>query len=62
VRSYRRRIAYIQPRYRFRETDDIKEVYLNMGEEISASSVAAVYKNRMLVGAVFDPKFLDCKW
>ncbi len=41
---------------------DIKEVYLNMGEEISASSVAAVYKNRMLVGAVFDPKFLDCKW
>jgi arylesterase/paraoxonase len=41
---------------------DIKEVYLNLGEEISASSVAAVYKNRMLVGAVFDPKFLDCKW
>jgi len=41
---------------------DIKEVYLNLGEEISASSVAAVYKNRMLVGAVFDRKFLDCKW
>ena len=41
---------------------DIKEVYLNKGQEISASSVAAVYKNRMLVGAVFDPKFLDCKW
>jgi arylesterase/paraoxonase len=41
---------------------DIKEVYLNKGEAISASSVAAVYKNRMLVGAVFDPKFLDCKW
>ena len=41
---------------------DIKEVYLNLGEEVSASSVAAVYKNRMLVGAVFDPKFLDCKW
>ena len=41
---------------------DIKEVYLNRGEEISASSVAAVYKNRMLVGAVFDPKFLDCRW
>jgi arylesterase/paraoxonase len=40
---------------------DIEEVYLNRGEEISASSVAAVYKNRMLVGAVFDPKFLDCK-
>ena len=41
---------------------DIKEFYLNRGEEISAASVAAVYKNRMLVGAVFDPKFLDCKW
>jgi len=40
---------------------DIKEVYLNNGEEISASSVAAVYKNRMLIGAVFDPKLLDCK-
>ena len=41
---------------------DINEIYLNRGEEISASSVAAVYKNRMLIGAVFDPKFLDCKW
>jgi len=40
---------------------DIKEVYLNNGEEISAASVAAVYKNRMLIGAVFDPKLLDCK-
>jgi len=40
----------------------VKEVYLNLGKEISASSVAAVYKDRMLVGAVFDPKFLDCKW
>jgi len=39
-----------------------KEVYLNLGQEISASSVGAVYKNRMLIGAVFDPKFLDCKW
>ena len=41
---------------------DTKEVYLNLGQEISASSVGAVYKNRMLIGAVFDPKFLDCKW
>jgi arylesterase/paraoxonase len=40
---------------------DIKEVYLNLGQEISASSVGAVYKNRLLIGAVFDPKFLDCK-
>ena len=41
---------------------DTQEVYLNLGQEISASSVGAVYKNRMLVGAVFDPKFLDCQW
>jgi len=40
---------------------DIEEVYLNKGEEISASSVAAVYNKRMLIGAIFDPKFLDCK-
>jgi len=40
---------------------DIQEVYLNKGEEISASSVAAVYDKRLLIGAVFDPKFLDCK-
>lgn len=41
---------------------DIKEVYLNPGQEISASSVGAGYKNRILIGAVFDPKFLDCRW
>ncbi len=38
-----------------------EEVYLNEGEELSASSVASVFGNRMLVGAVFDPKFLDCR-
>ncbi|MCP4680702.1 MAG: hypothetical protein GY864_00025 [Desulfobacterales bacterium] len=38
----------------------IKEFYLNIGEEISASSVAAVYQDRMLIGAVFDDHFLDC--
>ena len=41
-------------------TYKIKEVYLNTGGEISASSVAAVYQDRMLVGAVFDDHFLDC--
>lgn len=40
---------------------DIKEVFLNGGEKISASSVAAAYGGRLLIGAVFDPKFLDCK-
>ncbi|UCH22196.1 MAG: SMP-30/gluconolactonase/LRE family protein [Deltaproteobacteria bacterium] len=40
---------------------NIEEVYLNRGEEISASSVAAVHNNRMLIGGVFDAKFLDCQ-
>lgn len=40
---------------------DIEEVYLNQGEEIAASSVAAVRNMRLLIGAVFDPKFLDCQ-
>jgi arylesterase/paraoxonase len=40
---------------------DIKEVYLNKGDELSASSVAAVKGKRMIMGGVFDPKFLDCQ-
>lgn len=40
---------------------EVSEVYLNDGKEISGSSVAAVYANRMLIGPVFDPKFLDCR-
>ncbi len=39
---------------------DIKEVYLNNGEQISGSSVAAVYNNRMIIGSVFEDKILDC--
>jgi arylesterase / paraoxonase len=38
----------------------INEVYLDSGREISGSSVCAVYKKRMLVGSVFEEKFLDC--
>jgi arylesterase/paraoxonase len=40
---------------------DLEEVYLDTGDEISASSVAAVRGNRMLIGAIFDSKFLDCR-
>ncbi len=43
--------------YRF----DIEEVYLNEGDELSGSSVAAPYGDRLLIGPVFDPKFLDCQ-
>ena len=39
---------------------DIEEVYLNAGDEISGASVAAVQNNRLLIGSVFEAKFLDC--
>jgi arylesterase/paraoxonase len=39
---------------------DVEEVYLDRGDEISASSVAAVRGNRLLIGAIFESKFLDC--
>jgi Gluconolactonase len=38
----------------------VKETYCNLGEEISAVSVAAAYKNRLLIGAIFENYFLDC--
>jgi len=38
-----------------------EEVFLNRGLELSASSVAAVFDKRLLIGAVFDPAFLDCR-
>jgi arylesterase/paraoxonase len=37
-----------------------KETYCNLGEEISAASVAAAYRNRILIGAIFEDFFLDC--
>jgi arylesterase / paraoxonase len=37
-----------------------KELYLNPGDEISGCSVAAGYKDRLLLGAVFENHFLDC--
>ncbi len=36
-------------------------IYLNRGEELSGSSVAAGYRDLMLIGNVFDPKILVCK-
>lgn len=36
-------------------------IYLNFGEEISGASVAAGYKDMMLVGNIFDPVILACK-
>ena len=38
----------------------INEVYLNDGQELSGSSVAAFHNNNLLIGAVFENKFLHC--
>ena len=37
-----------------------REIYLDLGGEISAASVAAVHGKRVLVGSVFENYFLDC--
>lgn len=42
------------------DTGEARQVYLNAGEEISGSSVAAVHNGRMLVGSVFESKYLNC--
>ena len=38
----------------------VQEIFVDRGEVLSAASVASVFGKRMLVGAVFDPKVLDC--
>tara|TARA_B100001250_G_scaffold283194_1_gene245359 strand:- start:15 stop:794 length:780 start_codon:yes stop_codon:yes gene_type:complete len=40
----------------------IEEVYLNLGEELSGSTVAAVYDRTILIGSVFERYFLDCSY
>jgi arylesterase/paraoxonase len=39
----------------------VEEIYLNEGEEISGSSVAAVFGQKLLIGSVFDAHFLVCE-
>ncbi len=39
----------------------ITEVYLNDGRALSGSSVAAVFEDRLLIGSVFDDRFLICR-
>jgi len=38
----------------------LDEIYMNRGEALSGSSVYAVYGSRLLIGSVFEKKFLDC--
>lgn len=39
----------------------IDQIYLNNGEEISGSSVGAVFANKLLIGSVFERHFLLCE-
>jgi arylesterase/paraoxonase len=39
----------------------VTEVYLDLGSRLSGSSVAAFHEGRLLIGPVFDPRFLDCR-
>lgn len=39
---------------------EVKEIYLNNGQLMSGSSVAAVFKDTLLIGSVFDERFLMC--
>ena len=40
----------------------IEEIYLNLGGELSGSTVAAVYDSTILIGSVFESYFLDCNY
>lgn len=38
----------------------VDEIYLNNGEPLSGSGVAAVFGDTILIGSVFDPRPLLC--
>ncbi|MFH1351126.1 MAG: SMP-30/gluconolactonase/LRE family protein [Pseudomonadota bacterium] len=38
------------------------EIYLSEGRELSGASVGAVFQDTLLIGSVFDPRFLLCKY
>jgi arylesterase/paraoxonase len=40
---------------------DVREVYLDRGEQISGASAAAVRGRRLLIGPIADSKLLDCQ-
>lgn len=51
--------------FRINQTGDafaVKEIYLNDGKEMSGASVAAPVGDRFLLGSVFEPFILDCRF
>jgi arylesterase/paraoxonase len=43
-----------------RDGGEVREIYLNAGEQLSGASVAAARGSRLLIGPIADSKFLDC--
>jgi arylesterase/paraoxonase len=39
----------------------VEQVFLDLGDQLSASTVGAPYRDRLLIGSVFADHFLDCK-
>ncbi len=37
-----------------------EDIYLDLGDTYSASSVAAVYQDKMLIGSITEPKIMSC--
>lgn len=46
--------------FRFGYDGNVKEIFGSDGEEISASSTAISYKDRLIISQVFDPFLLSC--
>ena len=40
----------------------VEEIYLDTGESLSGSSVAAAFGDTLLIGSVFDKRFLRCQF
>lgn len=39
---------------------EVEEIFLDLGHRLSAASVAAVHGDRLLIGPIWDSRFLDC--
>ena len=44
------------------DENQVEEVYLNDGGELSGSSVAATWENNLLIGPVLEDHFLHCRY
>lgn len=42
------------------ESGNVETIFLSLGEDLSAASTGAIYKDRLIIGAIVEPKFLDC--